>query len=235
MVLQVVPAVDVLGDEAVRLEQGDFDRVARRGGDPIELVRRFARAGATLIHLVDLDGARSGAIRPSLVARAVEAAAGVPVQASGGVRSVADAEALVEAGAARVAIGTAAFTSGALAAFTRVLGERLVVAVDVRGGRIATAGWADSGELAAREAAARCREAGVARVLCTAVERDGTLAGPDLGLLRDVVDAFGGPVLAAGGVGSHDDLRSLEAVGVEGVVVGRALLDGRLPLSILAE
>ncbi len=232
--LLVIPAVDVLGEEAVRLQQGDFERVAERAGEPLELVRRLAAARPPLLHLVDLDGARAGRVRPALVARAVAAAAGVPVQASGGIRSLADAEALLEAGAARVVIGTAAFADGALEAYAAALGDRLVVAVDVRGGQVATAGWTQSTDLTAEEAAARCADAGVARILCTAVERDGTLGGPDLELYARVRDRSGVPVLAAGGVGSERDLEALAEVGVEGAVVGRALLDGRLPLSVLS-
>jgi phosphoribosylformimino-5-aminoimidazole carboxamide ribonucleotide (ProFAR) isomerase len=112
----VVPAVDLLGDEAVRLERGDFGRVALRAGDPADLVARFASAGAALIHVVDLDGARYGRIRPELVARLVSSAAGIPVQASGGIRTLADAEAMLEAGAARVVVGTASSSPSMLAA-----------------------------------------------------------------------------------------------------------------------
>jgi phosphoribosylformimino-5-aminoimidazole carboxamide ribotide isomerase len=226
--LLVIPAVDALGDEAVRLEQGDFARVSLRAGGVLELVRRFAEARPPLLHLVDLDGARSGQVRPELVARAVDAAVGVPVQASGGIRSVADAEALLAAGASRVVVGTAAFANGALPDFVRALGERLVVAIDVRDGRVAAGGWVRSTGLTPDEAAARCADAGVARVLCTAVERDGTLAGPDLELIAAVRDRAGGRLLAAGGIASDDDLEALEELGVEGAIVGRALLDGRL-------
>lgn len=230
----VIPAVDVLADEAVRLEQGNFEHVSVRAGDPLELVRRFAGAGARWIHLVDLLGARSGRLRPELVAGAAGAAGSARVQASGGVRSVADAEALLAAGAARVVVGTAAFADGALPRFADALGERLVVAVDVRDGRVAVAGWTATILLAPEEAAERCAAAGAARLLCTAVRRDGTLAGPDLDLLERVRTAFGGPVLAAGGIAAAADLERLAAVGVEGAVVGRALLDGRVPLSLLA-
>jgi phosphoribosylformimino-5-aminoimidazole carboxamide ribotide isomerase len=228
--LLVIPAVDVLDDEAVRLEQGDFARVSVRAGAPLALVARFAEARPPLIHLVDLDGARSGRVRPELVARAAEASGQVPLQASGGIRSVADATALVDAGASRVVVGTAAFADGLLTELVRALGERLVVAVDVRAGRVAVAGWSRSSPLSVDEAAARCAEAGVARVLCTAIERDGTLAGPDLELLARVRDRAGAPVLAAGGVGSERDLDALAEAGVEGAVVGRALLDGRISL-----
>jgi len=226
--LLLIPAVDVLGDAAVRLEQGDFARVSVRAGGALELIARFARAGPPLLHVVDLDGARSGHVRPGLVARAVDAARGVPVQASGGVRSVADADALLAAGAWRVVVGTAAFANGALPGFARALGERLVVAIDVRDGRVRVGGWLRSTSLSADEAAGRCADAGVARVLCTAVERDGTLAGPDLDLIARVRERAGAPVLAAGGIRSEADLEALAKLGVEGAVVGRALLDGRL-------
>jgi phosphoribosylformimino-5-aminoimidazole carboxamide ribotide isomerase len=226
--LLVIPAVDALGDEAVRLEQGDFARVSVRAGGVLELVRRFAEARPPFLHLVDLDGARSGQVRPEFVARAVGAAGDVPVQASGGIRSLADAEALLAAGAARVVVGTAAFANGALPRLARALGDRLVVAIDVREGRVTAGGWLRSTGLTPDEAAVRCAEAGVARVLCTAVERDGTLAGPDLELIALVRDRAGVPVLAAGGISSQDDLDALAEVGVEGAIVGRALLDGRL-------
>src|SRR4051794_3119460 len=108
---QVIPAVDLLGDEAVRLEQGDYARVTLREADPGALVARFAAAGAALVHVVDLDGARSGRLRPELIGRLVDAARPAQVQASGGIRSVADAQALLDAGAARVIVGTAAFAA----------------------------------------------------------------------------------------------------------------------------
>jgi phosphoribosylformimino-5-aminoimidazole carboxamide ribotide isomerase len=231
---QVLPAVDLLGDEAVRLEQGAFDRVTLRAGDPEALVARFAAARPALIHLVDLEGARSGRVRPDVVARLAEAAEGTPVQASGGIRSVADAEALLAAGADRVVVGTAAFSaSDALDRFTAALGERLVVAVDARGRRLAVAGWERSAGLSIEAAAERCAVAGVPRLLCTAVERDGTMSGPDLDLLGLVHERSGLPVLAAGGIRSQDDLADLAELGLEGAVVGRALLEGRIPLSAL--
>jgi phosphoribosylformimino-5-aminoimidazole carboxamide ribonucleotide (ProFAR) isomerase len=156
------------------------------------------------------------------------------VQASGGVRSVADARALVDAGAARVAVGTAAFAGEALSDLVNSLGERLVVALDVRGGRVAIAGWTETADIEAGEAADRCREAGVARLLCTAVDRDGTLSGPDLELLAEVRGRFGGPVLSAGGIRSEAHLAAVARAGAEGAIVGRALIDGSLPLAVLA-
>jgi phosphoribosylformimino-5-aminoimidazole carboxamide ribonucleotide (ProFAR) isomerase len=146
------------------------------------------------------------------------------VQAAGGVRSPADALALVEAGAARVVVGTAAFAPAGMRSYVDALGDRLVIAVDVRDGKVATNGWRRSSGLGVDEAVDRCVDAGVARLLCTAVDRDGTLTGPDLALVASVVERSRLPVLAAGGIRSDEDLAALARVGAEGAIVGRALL-----------
>jgi phosphoribosylformimino-5-aminoimidazole carboxamide ribotide isomerase len=233
--LQILPAVDLLGEEAVRLEQGDFARVAVRT-QPEELVRRFAAAGAGLIHVVDLDGVRRGLIRTDVIRRLVEAARPAKVQASGGVRSPADADRLLAVGAARVVVGTAALAQPEnLERFVARFGDRLVVAIDARGGRVAVRGWLKDTGLDAAEVARRCADAGVSRILCTAIERDGMLGGPDLNLLQKVREASFLPVLAAGGIRSESDLAAVAAVGCEGAVVGRALLDGSLPLSVVVD
>jgi phosphoribosylformimino-5-aminoimidazole carboxamide ribotide isomerase len=234
--LHVIPAVDVLDGEAVRLKRGAFDRVVTRRSDPLALVREFAASGAELIHLVDLGAARSGRVDTKLVADVVAAAGPVAVQAAGGVRSGADAEALLGAGARRVVVGTAAFADdgAALEGYASALGDRLVVALDVRDGAIAVDGWERSTTLDALDAVDRCRSAGVRRIACTAIERDGTLAGPDVELLERVCGRAGIPVLAAGGIRSLEDLHAVESAGCEGAIVGRALLDGQLPLSVLA-
>lgn len=230
----VLAAVDLLGEQAVRLERGRFDRVVACERDPEALVRRFSAAGAELVHVVDLDGARSGSIRPELVRRLVHAAAPTLVQASGGIRTADDALAVLEAGAARVVIGTAAVAGRtSLAEFVETLGNRLVVALDARAGHVATRGWTSSADLSVEDAVARCVAAGVPRLLCTAVERDGTLSGPDLELLTSVVEWSGLPVVAAGGVRSAADLDAIERIGCEGAIVGRALLEGQMPLSEL--
>jgi phosphoribosylformimino-5-aminoimidazole carboxamide ribotide isomerase len=221
--IEVVPAVDVLGTGAVRLHRGEYDRVVERAGEPVALARRLAAEGARRIHLVDLDGARSGAVRPELVREIVAAAAPAPVQASGGIRSLADAESLLAAGADRVVVGTPAFPDPA--PWAQALGARLVVALDVRDARIRTAGWTAEAGLGLADAVARCLAAGVERVLCTAIDRDGTLAGPDLDLVRDVA-ASGLRVLAAGGVRAPADVAALADAGAEAAIVGRALLSG---------
>ncbi len=228
---QLIPAVDVAGTEAVRLRQGEFDSVVARAGEPARLVARFAAARPPLVHVVDLDGARSGRIRPGLVGELAAAAAPTPVQASGGIRSPADARKLLDAGAARVVVGTAALDSpDSLAELAEAFGERLVVAIDARDGRVAVAGWSRMTELSPDEFAERCAEAGVRRLLCTAIDRDGTMAGPDLELLERVRARSALPVLAAGGIRSEGDVDQLAALGLEGAVVGRALLEGTISL-----
>lgn len=213
--IEVIPAVDVLGEGAVRLERGDYDSVVERAGEPVALAERWVAAGAKRIHLVDLDGARSGRVRPELV-RAI-AALGVPVQASGGIRSLEDARALLDAGADRVVVGTAAWPDPTP---WFELGEALVLALDVRDGEVRTAGWTVGSGLHFAEALALATGR---RMLVTAIDRDGTLAGPDVDLVRQAVEA-GGRVLAAGGIRSVEDVAALADAGAEAAIVGRALL-----------
>jgi phosphoribosylformimino-5-aminoimidazole carboxamide ribotide isomerase len=219
--IEVIPAVDVLGVGAVRLHQGDYDEIVETAGDPASLARSFAAAGAARVHLVDLDGARTGKVRPDLVRVIAKAAAPASLQASGGIRSLADAQLLLDAGADRVVVGTAAFPDPA--PWAEALGERLIVALDVRDGTVRASGWTSESGFLLSEAVGRCLQAGVTRVLCTAIDRDGTLAGPDLELVETVA-ASGMKVLAAGGVRSPADVTALAAAGAEAAIVGRALL-----------
>jgi phosphoribosylformimino-5-aminoimidazole carboxamide ribotide isomerase len=224
----VIPAVDVLDGRAVRLEQGDYGRVNIEGGDPLELVAAAARSKPPFVHVIALDAARDGGAPLELARAVVATAAPVPVQLGGGVRSVADAVALADVGVARVLVGSAAFGPIPLADFVAALGERVVVAVDVAEGTVRTAGWLSDSGFSPEDALARCTEAGVARVLCTAIARDGTASGPDLDLIRRARAAFAGEILAAGGVRDQRDVDALAEAGADGAVVGRAWLEGTL-------
>jgi phosphoribosylformimino-5-aminoimidazole carboxamide ribotide isomerase len=222
----VIPAVDVLDGRAVRLVQGDYDRVGLDAGDPLELVRRAASFAPPFVHVVALGAARDGGAPVELARRVVDAAAPVPVQLGGGVRSVEDADALRAAGVVRVMIGTAAFGGLPLEAFGDV-----VVAVDVLDGVVRTRGWRESSGLTTSAALARCLAAGITKVLCTAVDRDGTGAGPDLRLLEQVRSEFGGQLLGAGGIRDAADVEAVLELGVDGVVVGRAWIGGAYAFS----
>lgn len=225
----IYPAIDVLEGRAVRLSEGRREQVTIEAGDPAALAARWAGEGATWLHLVDLDGALGSAPSTELVRRV--AAAGVPVQVGGGYRSIAAIEGGLAAGAARVLVGTAALSPGFLADAATRFGESLVVAVDARDGRVTVEGWIEAADVTPGELGRRCADAGVARLLATSTRRDGSLAGPDLALLEEVLNASGLPVLAAGGISSLDDLRAVRELGCEGAIAGTALLLGCFTLA----
>lgn len=224
----VIPAIDVLEGRAVRLAGGRREALTLEGGDPAELARRYAAEGASRLHLVDLEGAFAGAPSLDLLER-VAIACGLPLQVGGGYRSVAAISSALAAGADRVMIGTAALDDAFLESAARRFGAALVVAVDVRDGRVTTDGWTRSSGTTAAQLASRCAAASVGRLLVTSAARDGSLAGPDVALLGDVLPA-GIPVLAAGGIASIGDLVALRDLGCEGAVTGSALLAGRFTL-----
>ena len=221
--MQLIPAIDLLGDFAVRLEQGDYDRVIFRR--PIEeFMGRIVRTDPPLIHIVDLEGARDGALRADVVHRCVELAKGIALQVSGGIRSLQGVRDALEAGASRVIVGTAAWaTPDSLGTFSDAFGDRLVIAIDVRDGMLAVRGWRASTRVNVDDALDRCREAGVARLHVTAIDRDGTMRGPDLDLYRKACES-GIAVVAAGGVRNDDDVAALAALGCEGAIMGLGYL-----------
>jgi phosphoribosylformimino-5-aminoimidazole carboxamide ribotide isomerase len=216
--IEVIPAVDVLGDAAVRLRKGAYDEVVERAEDPVDLAFNWARKGAKRIHLVDLDGARSGKVRPKLVEAIAKV--GVPVQASGGIRTRDDAIALLFAGADRVVVGTAAWPDPTP---WLELGEQVILALDVLNGEVRTSGWLEGSGVTLEEALDRT---GGARLLVTGIARDGTLEGPDLDLVESAASG-GRRVIAAGGVRSPDDVAALGRAGAEAAIVGRALFSTR--------
>jgi phosphoribosylformimino-5-aminoimidazole carboxamide ribotide isomerase len=227
--MQVIPALDLLGDDAVRLEQGDFNRVLFR--QPLEeFMGRLVGTHPALIHVVDLQGARDGALRSAVIERCRREARAIPLQVSGGLRSLEAARDALNAGAARVVVGTQLWQDDlSLGLFVEALGDQLVVALDVKEGRLAIRGWVAYAPLTLDQALERCLDVGVARLHVTAVDRDGTQQGPDLKLYEKVC-ALGIPVVAAGGV-RNDDLEALAQVGCEAVVMGVGYLE-RLGLDL---
>jgi phosphoribosylformimino-5-aminoimidazole carboxamide ribotide isomerase len=223
----VIPAIDVLQGRCVRLAEGRREQVTIEGGDPETAAARFVAEGAERLHLVDLDGAFAGRPTSGLTSRVVEAAHGVPVQIGGGLRTAEAVEDAFTAGAALAIVGSAALTM--LDALSGRFGERLVVAIDARDGQVVTDGWMTEAGITAAELAHSCAAAGVRRLLVTSTRRDGSLAGPDLPLLAEVLEA-GLPVLAAGGIATLADLGRLRDVGCEGGIVGTALWKGRFEL-----
>ncbi|HSE93574.1 MAG TPA: 1-(5-phosphoribosyl)-5-[(5-phosphoribosylamino)methylideneamino]imidazole-4-carboxamide isomerase [Methylomirabilota bacterium] len=229
----VVPAVDLKAGRCVRLRQGRADQETVFSDDPVAMARRWAEAGAARLHVVDLDGAFMGAPRQTaVIAKIAAAVAPVPVEAGGGLRDLGAVEAMLETGVRWAVIGTrAALDPGFLGDVGRRFPDRIVVAVDGKGSRVAVKGWTETAEVGVVEVAQRALDAGAAAVLYTDVSRDGTGRGPNVeatAALARVVDV---PVLASGGVGTVDHLVALAAVpGVAGTIVGRALYTGAIDL-----
>ena len=230
----VIPAVDLREGRCVRLREGRDDARTVFSDDPVAMAERWAAAGAERLHVVDLDGAFAGAPRQTaLIAKIVDAIRPVPVEAGGGLRDVGAVEAVMGAGVRWAVIGTRAAVDAAfLADLGRRFGERIIIAADAKGDRVAIRGWTESSELTVVELGRRARAAGAGAVLYTDVSRDGTELGPNLTATGALARDARVPVLASGGVGRVDDLLALARVpGVLGTVVGRAIYTGAIDLA----
>lgn len=233
--MELICAVDLLDGGAVRLEQGDYERRVAEGLDPLELVEGWVRDGARRIHIIDLEGARRRApVQLPLVARIVDhlrrGAAEVRVELGGGLRTVADVAAAFAVGVDDAILGSAAIAEpGFLEACARQWPGRIFASLDLRDGQLAVEGWTERAESAPIAVARRLAGEGAARLLVTDAARDGTLTGPNVALLAGMRAALRSvPLVAAGGVASVDDLLALEAAGIDGAIVGLALLTGQV-------
>jgi phosphoribosylformimino-5-aminoimidazole carboxamide ribotide isomerase len=229
------PAIDVRGGQAVRLTQGDYARETAYDADPVDAALRWADEGAEILHVVDLDGAKAGEPRNLDAIGRIAAAVDCPIQVGGGLRDDESVAAVLDAGASRVVIGTAALRDPEF--LDRVLaehGDRVVVSVDARDGKVSLSGWTETSDADVADAVRGLSKRGVARFLCTAIEVDGTMEGPALDELNRIAAATEAQVIASGGVG---DLAHLEALArdaapnVEGVIVGRALYERRFTVA----
>ena len=229
------PAIDILDGKAVRLVQGRFEERTVYNDDPLEAARSWVEAGARFLHVVDLDGARSGEPRSIEHLRRITSGTGVPVQYGGGLRTLPQVREALRAGAERAVVGTAAFRDvDFLDDILRAFGPRAVVSVDVRGGMISTSGWTQTTQMPAQDAIRRLTDRGVRSFVYTDVDRDGRLEGPDVEAVKRVADTVRGRFLYSGGIGGLDDLRALGAlrqVNLAGVIVGKALYEGRFTVA----
>lgn len=235
MGLDLYPAIDLRDGKCVRLMQGDYARETIYGDDPVSQAKLFADAGAPWIHVVDLDAARSGDPLNRPVVAAIAEAVDVPVQTGGGVRTVEAAQALFDAGVARVVIGTAAVENPSLAEALTSQGHRVAIGLDGRNGKIATHGWETETDIDVVAMARRFENLGVDAVVVTEIARDGTLEGPDIAGLTNVLTGTSIDVIASGGVGTTGHLSELAALEVggrtlSGVIAGRAIYEGTVDL-----
>jgi phosphoribosylformimino-5-aminoimidazole carboxamide ribotide isomerase len=223
------PAIDILAGKAVRLARGDFEARTEYDDDPLDAARRWVSDGARALHIVDLDGARNGAPENLEHVSRIANAFDVPVQVGGGLRTVEAITAAIEAGASRVILGTAAYSSiDLLDEAIAEHGDRVVVSIDARDGRLAASGWTEQTDLPAEDVIERLGNRGVRRFVYSSIERDGMLEGPDLAAVKRIAGVVRGSFVYSGGVSSLDDLRSLAAlrqVNLAGVIVGKALYE----------
>jgi phosphoribosylformimino-5-aminoimidazole carboxamide ribotide isomerase len=231
----LLPAIDILEGRAVRLARGEFDAKTVYDDDPLEAARRWVAAGARALHVVDLDGARSGApVNLEHVARIADDL-DVPVQFGGGLRTLPAVEQAFDAGVARVVLGTAAYDDVEfLDSVVSEFGDRVIVSVDARRGTLASSGWTEQTEIPVEPVFERLASRGVRRFVFSSIDRDGMLSGPDLHEVRQVAAAIRGTFVYSGGVGTLDDLkalRRLRQVNLSGVIVGKALYEGRFTVS----
>lgn len=230
--MTIYPAIDIRGGKCVRLIEGDFERETVFDDDPVSAARRWTEQGAEWLHLVDLDGARGGQPINTETIERIRRAVNVPIQVGGGMRTSQHVDAALAIGVDRVILGTAALEDPELveAVASRHPG-RIAVGLDARSGRLATAGWLELSDASPEETAKLLRARGIDTFIFTDIGRDGTLAGPNLDALRSMAQVVGNGLIASGGIGALDHVTQVAETGAAGIIIGRALYDGRVHLS----
>ncbi len=230
----VFPAIDILGGRAVRLAQGDYQRVTVYNDDPVAQAREFAEAGAQWVHVVDLDGARDGQPGNIAVIERIAGEVGIPVQTGGGIRTLETMERLAQAGVSRMVLGTKLATDpGFVREAVARFGDAVVAGIDALDGLVAVEGWREGTATPAHELVAELRELGIGHLVYTDISRDGMQTGVNVDAYEQIAETAGFPVIASGGISTLDDFAALAALGpdtVEGAITGRALYEGSFKL-----
>lgn len=235
--MNILPAIDIKDGKCVRLYQGDFDRLTTYDADPVQVALRWQDAGASWLHLVDLDGAITGQSTNFKVVQRIRKGVSLRIQCGGGLRTLAGMQRLLDLGIDRIILGTIAITDRAvLDKAIQRWSERIAVGLDARDGRVAIAGWRETSQQYATDVASKLITSGVRRFIYTDIARDGALQGPNLRGLQAMQTALGGlssscALIASGGVSTLDDLRAINRLGIEGAIVGKALYTGDIDLA----
>lgn len=230
--LQIYPAIDIIDGKAVRLSQGRFDKVEVFNDSPVEAARAWVEAGASYIHIVDLDGARYGKSFIVDIIKSITAEFNVPVQTGGGVRSLEDVTARIEAGASRVIIGTAAVKNPELVkAAVELYGDKIAVGVDAKDGMVAIKGWEEVSNISAVDLCLKMKGYGVNTVIYTDISKDGMMQGPNIDSTKALIDSTGMDIIASGGVSKIEDVQNVCDINAAGVIIGKALYNGAMQLS----
>lgn len=228
----ILPAIDIKDGQCVRLYQGDYSQATVYGNDPAQVALGFQEAGASWLHIVDLDGAAQGQPISSAIIQRIRAATQLHIEVGGGLRSLDHIQHLLDLGIDRVILGTAALEDSTLLSHAlERWGARIVVGLDARAGFVATSGWYDTSQVRATDLASKLTDLGVQRFIYTDIARDGALSGPNLAALAEMQQATTRPLIASGGVASMTDLQALSESGVEGAIVGKAIYTGNIDLA----
>lgn len=229
--MHIIPAIDIKDGRCVRLYQGKYEEVTVFDHDPVAVARRWEQLGAQRIHVVDLDGAKAGRPVNAQIVFAIVRAVNIPVQLGGGLRDQGAVDAALNLGVDRAILGTAALRDPQLIArLVEKYGERIVVGVDARDGLVAAQGWTETSHVRTEELVQRMSQMGVRTVIYTDISRDGTLEGPNVDAVAELVQLNGPEIIASGGVARLEDLVALAGTGAAGVIVGKALYSGAFDL-----
>ena len=232
--MEVIPAIDLLNGKCVRLNQGNYSEVTKFNSDPVKQAQIWESQGAKRLHLVDLDGARTGEPINDLIIKEIKKSISIPIQLGGGIRNLDRAKELFDTGIERIILGTVAIEKPELVkVLSKEYPRRIAVGIDSKEGKVATRGWLKQSEISSLELAKQLNDLELAAIISTDISTDGTLKGPNVQAIREIAEISINPVIASGGIGSIADLISLaniENLGIEAIIVGRALYDGSIDL-----
>lgn len=229
--MQIYPAIDIIDGKAVRLTQGRYDDVTVFNDNPVDAAKQWVEAGATFIHLVDLDGARYGKSFVNQIIKDVTSQLNIPVQVGGGVRTIEDVDTRISAGASRVIIGTAAVKNPELVKkAVEKYPDKIAVGVDAKNGMVAVTGWEEVSDITAVDLCLKMKEMGVKTIIYTDISKDGMMSGPNIDSTRELIEKTGMDIIASGGVSCMQDIENVKNINAAGVIIGKALYNGALDL-----
>lgn len=230
--MKIFPAIDLVGGKAVRLRKGNYSEMTVYSDDPVSVAEDFKASGASCIHLVDLEGAKSGGTPNFETVKRILSLGGFFSEVGGGIRSLETVEKYLGIGASRVILGTAAVENEAfLREAVKLFGEKIAVGADIKDGFVAIKGWLESSALPLLDFAKRLQDIGVKTVICTDISRDGEMKGANLQLYRELAEEFKMEIVASGGVTGIDEIKTLRGCGVSGAIIGKAYYEGLISLS----
>lgn len=229
--MEIIPAIDIKDGKCVRLYQGDYNKVTIYSSKPEEVASSWQEQGATRIHIVDLEAAASGEMVNLEVVKRIRKAVKIPLQAGGGLRTIEAVKRLVDTGIDRFVLGTAAVENPQIIKeISLVYGDKVIVGIDARDGKVQIRGWLKSSTFTARELVLKMKDMGIKRFIITDISRDGTLSGPNFSLLEDMLKEKGSKFIASGGISTLDHVGKLKKLGFEGAIIGKALYSGDIKL-----